>query len=127
MPTRRRVSYRGKLGRNALTAYSAGMLDGEGCIFWKNTPCVEVTNKHRPVLELFQSEWGGRVREKDRGVFCWSLYGSNAMHYLQEAAKYSVIKYPQIVALYLARQARNPKTREVFLKTLKRLKSVYTN
>ena len=127
MPTGRRVPRGAQLGRNTLNAFAAGLLDGEGCVRWNGTPCVEVTNKHFGVLSLMRSKWGGSIREKGDEVFVWTLCGDKAIKYLLAVARYSVIKYPQIVALFLVRQSKDPMIRSHYIKTLKRLKSVYSN
>jgi hypothetical protein len=127
MPTGRRVPSGGKLGRNTLNAYAAGLLDGEGCIRWNRTPSVEVTNKHYGVLMYMQDRWGGSVRLKDEDIFVWTLCGSNALSYLSCVAQYSIIKYPQIVALFAASAAKDKDERERHINSLKRLKHVYTH
>lgn len=127
MQTGWRVPRGGQLGRNTLNAFAAGLLDGEGCVRWNNCPCVEVTNKHFGVLALMRSKWGGNIREKADEVFVWTLYGDKALKYLRQVARYSVIKHPQIVALFSAHQAKDRNIRSYYIKTLKRLKNVYSD
>jgi hypothetical protein len=126
MPTGRRVPSGGQLGRNTLNAYAAGLLDGEGCIRWNHSPSVEVTNKDFIVLMIMQNKWGGTIREKQDNVYVWTLYGQKALDYLLCVARYSVIKHPQIVALFKAANT-NGKARIRHIKNLKRLKNVYTH
>jgi hypothetical protein len=109
-----------------LNAYAAGLLDGEGCIRWNRSPSTEVTNKHYGILMQMQDRWGGSIRLKGEGIFVWTLYGAKALTYLSCVARYSVIKYPQIVALFLASKATG-KQRQRHIYTLKRLKHEYTN
>lgn len=109
-----------------MNAYAAGLLDGEGCIRWNRTPAVEVTNKHYGILVQMQDRWGGSVRLKDEDIFVWTLYGRKALAYLSCVARYSVIKYPQIVSLFMASKTTG-KQRERHLQNLKRLKHEYTN
>jgi hypothetical protein len=54
------------------------------------------------------------------------VYGKKALKYLSNVAKYSVIKYPQIVALFRAVSSKGT-GRQQHIDTLKRLKNVYTN
>lgn len=126
MSTGRRVPSGGQLGRNTLNAYAAGLLDGEGCIRWNRSPSVEVTNKDFVVLMLMQYKWGGTIREKDKDIYVWTLYGQKALNYLLCVARYSVIKYPQIVELFRASRSRGTK-RERHIKNLKRLKHEYSH
>ncbi len=126
MQIRRRTSKRSQLGRNTLNAYAAGLLDGEGCVRWNNSPSIEVSNKHRGALRLLQEKWGGTIRDKGDEVFVWTVYGKKALKYLSNVAKYSVIKYPQIVALFRAVSSKGT-VRQQHIDTLKRLKNVYTN
>ena len=114
------------MGRNTLNAYAAGLLDGEGCVRWNNSPSIEVSNKHRGALCLLQEKWGGTIRDKGDEVFVWTVYGKKALKYLSNVAKYSVIKYPQIVALFRAVSSKGT-VRQQHIDTLKRLKNVYTN
>jgi hypothetical protein len=110
-----------------LNAYAAGLLDGEGCIRWNKSPSIEVTNKHYGVLVSMQERWGGSVRIKDEGVYVWTLYGKKALTYLSCVARYSIIKHSQICALFQAAAATVKSERLRHIKTLKRLKNVYTN
>lgn len=109
-----------------MNAYAAGLLDGEGCIRWNRTPSVEVTNKDFVVLMLMQYKWGGTIREKDKDIYVWTLYGQKALNYLLCVARYSVIKHPQIVELFRASRSRGTK-RERHIKNLKRLKHEYSH
>lgn len=123
MPTGRRIPSGSQLGRNTLNAYAAGLLDGEGCLRWNNSPTVEVTNKDFIVLTIMQHKWGGTVREKQEGIYVWTLYGRKALKYLLCVARYSVIKHPQIVVLFKAANSTgNARLRNI--KELKRLKHV---
>ncbi len=109
-----------------MNAYAAGLLDGEGCVRWNKTPYIEVTNKHYGILVQMRDRWGGSVRCKDADVYVWTLCGTKALTYLSCVSRYSVIKYPQIVELFLA-YCTTGTTRNKHIKNLKRLKNVYTN
>lgn len=102
-------------------------MDGEGCIRWNRTPTVEITNKHIGVLMLLSGRWGGTVREKDKGVFVWSVYGQRAIRFLRCVGKYSVIKFPQIFCLILAHKTKKVADRDRYIRQIRSLKSVYTN
>lgn len=86
---------------------------------------MEVTNKHYGILVQMRDRWGGTIRLKEEAVYVWTLYGRKAFSYLSRVGRYSVIKYPQIVALMKA--VMEPENREKHIKELKRLKHVYTN
>jgi len=109
-----------------LNAYSAGLLDGEGCIRWNSSPTVEITNKHHAVLVQMRRKWGGRVRDKGEGVYVWTVYGRKALKYLMAVARYSVIKYPQIATLFKAVSSTG-KRRTGHLARLRTLKHVYAD
>ena len=127
MSTRRRIPRGGQLGRNTLNAYTAGLLDGEGCIRWNRTPSIEITNKHYGVLLRVAAKWGGSIRLKGDNVFVWTACGKKAIKFLGDVTPYTVIKYQQIVALLKAVKCPYKKDRLRHLRNLKRLKHVYTN
>lgn len=118
---------RKKLVADTLIAYSAGLLDGEGCIRWNRTPSVEVVNKHCGVLYKQQKIWGGNVRDRKDGTFVWVLYGKNALEYLQDVVNFSTIKYPQILTLFCVVRATTKPERIRHINTLKRMKHEYSN
>lgn len=118
---------RKKLVSDTLIAYSAGLMDGEGCIRWNKSPAVEVVNKHCGVLYKQQETWGGSVRGRKDGTFVWTLYGQNALQYLRDVVTFSVIKYPQILTLFCVVRATTKMERTRHIKTLKRMKHEYSN
>jgi len=119
------------LGRNTINAYSAGFLDGEGCVFFKNSPTVEITNKHKHPLFKLKKKWGGNVRtqSKERQVYVWSIYGTSALAFLKAVKKYSIVKHSQIETLVKfckLGHSKSCKAKKVkLLKKLKDLKNVY--
>lgn len=127
MQTGRRISRRSKLVGNALKAYAAGLMDGEGCVRWNRTPSIEVTNKHRGALTLLQDSWGGSIRLKGDDVFVWTVCGRTALKFIDDVYDYSVIKRNQVAALLFASLVGNTPARTFYLKELKRLKNVYTD
>lgn len=115
------------MGRNTLNSYAAGLLDGEGCVRWNGGPSVEVTNKHGGVLQQMRAKWSGSIRIKGDCVFVWTLYGRKAIQFLEDVARYSIIKHPQIVELFAACATTDPVKRSLHINTLKRLKHVYAD
>jgi hypothetical protein len=109
-----------------LRAYAAGLLDGEGCIRWNRTPTVEITNKHLGVLLMLSNIWKGKVREKNPGVFVWCAYGDNAVRFLQEVGRYTIIKFPQVFHLLKARYSKSDEQTS-HIENVRRLKRVYTD
>lgn len=101
-------------------------MDGEGCVRWNKCAAIEVTNKHYGVLAQMQDRWGGRVRLKGEDVYVWTLYGRKALTYLSCIARYSIIKYPQIVALIGAARSTSA-LRQRYVRELARLKHVYSH
>jgi hypothetical protein len=66
-------------------SYLAGFFDGEGSIGIAGASlCVRITNTYRPVLERFQSAFGGVVDvhnsgdERTRLTWVWRCYGETA-------------------------------------------------
>lgn len=53
--------------------YLAALIDGEGHIRLRSTPCVEITNSHKPTLDAIQKQYGGRV-------YCTNPYNKCADH-----------------------------------------------
>jgi hypothetical protein len=87
---------------------------------------VEITNKHIGVLLMLSHIWNGKVREKNPGVFVWCLYGNNAVNFLQDVGKYTIIKFPQVFHLLLARDSKGDEQTS-HIENVRRLKRVYTN
>lgn len=71
------------------------------------------------------AKWGGTIRPVQDEVFIWTLYGSNALRFLKNVSRYSIIKHPQIVALFAACAASTSSTRARHLTTLRNLKHVH--
>ena len=69
--------------------YLAALIDGEGHIRMRSTPCVEITNAHKPTLDLIEKKFGGRVyctnptREyKHRAIWRWVGNAADAIRVL---------------------------------------------
>lgn len=115
------------LGRNTTNSYSAGLLDGEGCVYHKNSPTVEITNKNKKPLLMLRKKWGGsvRVKSKKQAVYAWSVYGKSAIRFLKAVQKYTIIKREQIKTLLRIRKTFNKVLKKRLIKKLKELKNVY--
>lgn len=86
-------------------AYTAGIIDGEGCIrVLKNTYglAVSVGNTDSALMLWLESKWGGRIYGRSYGrlkhyprskpFMQWQIYGKNATDMLQMCMPYMVIK-----------------------------------
>lgn len=115
------------LGRNSTNPYSAGLLDGEGCVYYKNSPTVEITNKNKKPLKMLKKKWGGtvRVKSKKKVVYAWSIYGRSAIKFLRAVQKYTIIKHEQIKTLLKIRKVSSKVMKKRLIKKLKELKNVY--
>lgn len=90
-----------------MTAYLAGLFDGEGSIHmsgrdYKSSVVVTVTNTDISVCRLFADEWGGNVgsyRHTSMSAFSkqinrWYRAGQNAKPFLESLLPYLRIKKP---------------------------------
>ena len=90
-------------------AYTAGLIDGEGSIFWqrrynkngtvRSYPVVSITNTDRRPLDWVRARWGGKVyahnsdlRDGRKLAFHWTLFGSKAEVFLVAVRPYLIIK-----------------------------------
>jgi hypothetical protein len=71
------------------------------------------------------AKWGGTIRPVQNGVFIWTMYGRSALQFLKNVSRYSIIKHPQIVALFAACAAPTSSIRARHLTTLRNLKHVH--
>ncbi len=79
--------------RDLFIAYVAGLFDGEGCVWWNETPRVAITScypKHlveiRNRMRLGRIRWM-RSRSSDRrSCFQWEATGKDAIKFLQAIA-----------------------------------------
>jgi hypothetical protein len=70
-------------------AYVAGLFDGEGCIWWDNTPRVAITSCYPKHLVEIRNRLGiGKIRRMRsrsgdrRTCFQWEASGDNALKFL---------------------------------------------
>lgn len=102
-------------------AYLAGIFDGEGCLYIKESyrpslkavsrrsvlrACVVICNTHLPLLEAIQACYGGAITSKRLEYYkgrkarqSWELYwnGQNEIAFLMEAVRpYLIIKRDQV-------------------------------
>lgn len=91
--------------KTEILAYTAGIIDGEGCITILNKPdChsdkvyVDVTNTNQWICEWLKMQFGGRVRTCKphkltwRPTFKWYIEGNRAMEFLRLIIPYLNIK-----------------------------------
>lgn len=80
------------------SAYCAGFLEADGCIFLGNSCSVRVTNRCLSVLEYFKSLYGGTIRPKStpEGCFDWVVHGQEAEVFLSNVEPYLRFKRPQV-------------------------------
>jgi hypothetical protein len=80
-------------------AYWAGLFDGEGCVWWGNTPRVSITNTYLPILRVLKEDYGGALRlnsNKGRRCYVWTASGDEAMRFLNFIKPHLVIKRAQV-------------------------------
>jgi hypothetical protein len=82
-------------------AYTAGLLDGEGCIQLKPYAKrnahgleVEIAQKRPAVLEWVEYRFGGYVGHWKR-VSTWRIYGEKALNFLQQVHPYLIVKHAE--------------------------------
>lgn len=82
-------------------AYVAGYIDGEGCVYYKSTPVVEVQNTYPDTLVELRRTFGGNIRrrlsrrEHARTTFTWTVHGHNARHCLVSVKPFLIEKRRQ--------------------------------
>jgi hypothetical protein len=98
----------------AVTAWGAGVIDGEGCIncSWSKgrdrtarkvhgAVTVRQAEKGMPLLRTLLLFFGGGIALSKRGIenesseYVWALYGSNAIPFLRRIGPYLVLKDEQ--------------------------------
>lgn len=98
---------------NTIVGYTAGIIDGEGCItisFQKYSVkrnrsrhrlTVDVANTNRVLLEWLQKNWGGHIYEsKPQKIihkigYHWKLQGINTIELLRAVLPYLILKKEQ--------------------------------
>ena len=93
-------------------AYVAGILDGEGCFRWHNSPCIGVDTTSKETAQTLYDLCGGscsvlkRKTNANKTVFRWTIYGANAVNLCRLIGPYltekkmqaelliSLVKYP---------------------------------
>lgn len=92
--------------------YAAGFLDGEGCFTSGPTGKIHVTmsNTYRPVVEWFQTQFGGNLSKGEkrephhRLCYTWCLTGPKAEELCRCICVYLKEKSPQAALLISIRQ-----------------------
>lgn len=110
-------------------AYVAGILDGEGCFRWHNSPTIGVDTTAKETAQALYDRCGGtcsvlkRKTNADRTVFRWAIYGTNAIKLCQLLAPYLTEKQQQAGLLVsLVRYPPHSAMRESLKQRLTRLK-----
>ena len=93
-------------------AYVAGIVDGEGTVtlmkHHKNEtpiPHVSVANNNLKLLQWIKHRCGGLIASKKKykpqhnDSFVWSVRQDRALRFLEEIAKYLIVKKPQAVLI----------------------------
>jgi hypothetical protein len=84
-------------------AYVAGVIDGEGSIAYRTTPCVRVEVTSREIVEKLYETLGGtcsvakRRTRSNKLVFTWGIYGQNALRALDEISEFLIEKRNQAI------------------------------
>ena len=97
-------------GKTAL-AYAAGIIDGEGCIFFNKarrpdysgcccSPRVSVTNTNEWICRWFQMRFGGNINKHQtktnwKPCYIWYVSGQNTLSFLQLMLPYLQLKKAQ--------------------------------
>lgn len=75
--------------------YVAGFFDGEGCVSVQSGGYLSViiSNRHRDILEMMQSRWGGIVYENGKsGTFQWKTSTREGCSFLHDLVPHLVVK-----------------------------------
>lgn len=87
-------------------AYAAGFFDGEGCISISKNGSVDVriVNTSKAVLVKLQSLFGGsitnRTQKINKSQYTYSLYGEEAIEFLNILKPYLVEKLTQVDTVF---------------------------
>lgn len=110
-------------------AYVAGILDGEGCFRWHNSPTIGVDTTAKETAQALYDICGGTCsvlkRKTNSGnvVFRWAIYGTNAVNLCKTLIPYLTEKAHQAeVLIALVRYPPNSAMRESLKQRLTRLK-----
>ena len=112
-------------------AWSAGILDGEGCFSIAPTgssPCITMDSTSKVVVDEFHRLFGGtpvslkRKTEINRRVYRWSVYGPSAVEICKEVIPYLRDKGKQ--AVLMTKFNLYPPRSEMRLSIIKRLKTL---
>lgn len=96
-----------------VAAYTAGIIDGEGCISVRKDRglLIQVANTDLDLLVWIRDHWGGRLyavgyvrkpRPRCKPLFLWNMYGKDAIWILEILLPFLIVKKAQaLVALKL--------------------------
>ena len=111
--------------------YLAGLLDGEGCFRFTQTPLVEVCGSFPEILQDIQAYYGGRLAIQmptalsRKRMYKWTVTGPTAIRVTTDVLPYLKEKEPQ-ARLLLKVQRYPPKSamRAASVRELKALKRI---
>ncbi len=90
-------------------AWLAGIVDGEGYVFFRSSPCIQVETVTPNLAYVPENLFGGKVtvhQRRDVNVFRWSVYGSTASAILKMILPY--LRYKRSQAVIVMNSARYP-------------------
>jgi hypothetical protein len=86
--------------------YLSGFFDGEGCIYVSPNGSINcrVVNTGLPVLEMYKDLFGGsilnRKQRTNKNQFVWSVYGDEAVYFLEDIFPFSLEKRSQMEIVF---------------------------
>lgn len=98
-------------------AYAAGFFDGEGCVSISKNGAIDIriTNTAKNVLVKLQTNFGGSITNRTQKInktqYAYSLYGEEAISFLNSIKPYCIDKLPQINTIleyYIYREELDP-------------------
>ena len=110
-------------------SWAAGLLDGEGCFRYVNTPSISVDALCRETIEKLHKLFGGsctvksRKTETNRSVFRWNICGKDAIRVSGLVYEHLIEKKEQaLIVMKIMNYPRNSQTRKTLNNRLKKLK-----
>jgi len=112
-------------------AWVAGLIDGEACFTFHNTPCISIDSTSPNVLEEVYRLFGGRCSPVNRRtsigrpVFRWRIYGGNAIQVCKITYEYLKDKKEQAALLSCVyKYPPRSSMREALIKRITELKRI---
>lgn len=80
-------------------AYTAGLIDGEGCFFARSSPAIKFSNTDLGLINYLVKTFGGKVNTKqklkNKTFYSWYLYGQLAVDFTEQILPFLIYKKPQ--------------------------------